>query len=82
MALEKLTHEEATARVTDHFKGRCAVRGDAYNQCIEVRLPTGPTGELHSIGRSIYVRPQKLQDRLNMLSRRVDEWEAKFSNSR
>lgn len=77
MASEKLTNEEATAFAVEHFKGRCVVHGDAYDQRIEVSLPTG---EQHSIERSTYVRLHSLQDRLDLLSRRIDEWEAKFSS--
>lgn len=79
MAVEKLTHEEATARVAEHFKGRCVVHGDAYAQRIDIRLPNG---DRHSLERSLYVRVHKLQGRLEMLSRMIDAWEAKPISSR
>lgn len=79
MAVEKLTNEEATARVKEYFKGRCAVHGDAYAQRIFIDLPNGRRFELE---RSLYVRANELQNRLEMLSRMIDDWEAKSISSR
>lgn len=79
MSSEKLAHEEATARVAQHFKGRCLVHGDAAAQRIEIRLPNGQT---HSLERSLYVRPKRLHERLEMLSRMIDEWEVKTLSAR
>ena len=32
MVVKKLTHEEATSRVVEYFKGRCTAGSDAYTQ--------------------------------------------------
>lgn len=79
MLVKKLTNEEATAIVAEHFRGRCAVYGDAYEQRIFIDLPNGRRMELE---RSLYFDAKKLKERMDMLSREIDEWEARHLSSR
>lgn len=74
MSVEKLTNEEATARVREHFKGRCTVHGDAYAQRIFIDLPDGRRFELE---RRRYVKAHELQSWINAFSQLLDECEVK-----